>query len=79
MPAVLIRQLDAIVKIMTDTSSAGQRQVLLDQGAMILRASERSVPEKADRDDIRRRYEELLTADNLVARRSHTLDRSKMP
>jgi uncharacterized membrane protein len=79
MPAVMIRQLDALAKIMTDTSSAGQRQVLLDQGAMILRASERSVPEKADRDDIRRRYEELLTADNLVARRSHTLDRSKMP
>ena len=62
MPAVMIRQLDALVKIVTDTTSAGQRQVLLDQGAMILRASERSVPEKADRDDIRRRYEEVLTA-----------------
>ncbi len=64
MPAVMIRQLDALVKIMADTSSAGQRRVLLDQAAMIQRASERSVPEGADRDDIRRRYEEVLTADS---------------
>ena len=45
---------------MTDTSSAGQRRVLLGQAAMIQRASERTVPEKADRDDIQRRYEEVL-------------------
>jgi uncharacterized membrane protein len=63
MPAVMIRQLDALIKIMADTSSAGQRRVLLDQAAMIQRASERSVPEKADRDDIRRPYEELLAAE----------------
>ena len=62
MPAVMIRQLDALTKIMTDTSSAGQRRVLLDQAAMIERASERSVPEGADRQDIRRRYEEVLAA-----------------
>jgi uncharacterized membrane protein len=62
MPAVMIRQLDALAKIMTDTSSAGQRQVLLDQAAMIQRASERSVPEGADRQDVRRRYEEVLAA-----------------
>jgi uncharacterized membrane protein len=62
MPAVMIRMLDALVKIMTDTSSAAQRQVLLDQAAMILRASERSVPEQADRDDIRARYEQVLAA-----------------
>jgi uncharacterized membrane protein len=69
MPAVMIRQLDSLVKIMADTSSAGQRQVLLDQAAMIQRASERSVPEGADRDDIRRRYEEVLTADGRLAGR----------
>jgi|SRR5450755_3758185 uncharacterized membrane protein len=62
MPAVMIRQLDALVKIMTDTSSTAQRQVLLDQAAMILRASKRSVPEEADRDDIRQQYEQVLTA-----------------
>jgi uncharacterized membrane protein len=71
MPAVMIRQLDALVKIMADTSSAGQRQVLLDQAAMIQRASERSVPEGADRDDIRRRYEEVLTADSRLAGSDH--------
>ena len=64
MPAVMIRQLDALVKIMADSSSAGQRQVLLDQAAMIQRASERSVPEGADRDDIRRRYEEVFAAES---------------
>ena len=62
MPAVMIRQLEALTKIMDETSSAGQRQLLLDQAAMIQRASERSVPEAADRADIRRRFEAVLTA-----------------
>jgi uncharacterized membrane protein len=64
MPALMIRQLEALTKIMAETSSAGQRRVLLDQAAMIQRASERSVPEAADREDIRRRYEAVLTADS---------------
>jgi uncharacterized membrane protein len=62
MPAVMIRQLEALAKIMAETSSAGQRRVLLDQAAMIQRASERSVPEAADRDDVRRRYEAVRAA-----------------
>ena len=62
MPAVMIRQLEALAKIMADTSNAGQRRVLLDQAAMIQRASERSVPEAADRDDVRRRYAAVLAA-----------------
>jgi hypothetical protein len=52
---------------MAETSSAGQRRVLLDQAAMIQRASERSVPEAADREDIRRRYEAVLTADSRLS------------
>ena len=71
MPAVLIRQLEALTKIMADTSSAGQRRVLLEQGAMIQRASERSVPEAADRDDTRRRYEDLLSAATRLAKREN--------
>jgi uncharacterized membrane protein len=71
MPAVMIRQLEALTKIMAETSSAGQRRVLLDQAAMIQRAGERSVPEGADREDIRRRYEAVLTAD---ARLAHLAD-----
>jgi uncharacterized membrane protein len=61
-PAVMIRQLEAIAKIMAETTTAGQRRVLLDQAAMIDRACERSVPEAADRADVRRRYEAVLTA-----------------
>ena len=69
MPAVMIRQLDALAKIMAETSSAGQRRVLLEQAAMIERASERSVPEAADRDDVRRRYEAVLAAGSRPAAR----------
>ena len=63
MPAVMIRMLEALARIMAETTSEGQRRVLLDQAAMIDRASERSVPEAADRADIRRRYEAILTMD----------------
>jgi uncharacterized membrane protein len=64
MPAVMIRMLEALARIMAETSSEGQRRVLLDQAAMIDRASERSVPEAADRADIRRRYEAILTMES---------------
>jgi len=64
MPAVMIRELEALARIMTETTSEGQRRVLLDQAAMIDRASERSVPEAADRADIRRRYEAILTMES---------------
>jgi uncharacterized membrane protein len=74
MPAVMIRQLDALAKIMAETSGPGQRRVLVDQAAMIQRASERSVPEGADRDDVRRRYEDVLTADRRLAERDSTTD-----
>ena len=59
MPAVLIRQLDALSKIMA-VAPAGRSQVLLDQAAMIQRVSQRSVPEPADQADITGRYEALL-------------------
>jgi uncharacterized membrane protein len=67
MPAVMIRQLEALARIMAETTSDGQRRVLLDQAAMIDRASERSVPEAADRADIRRRYEVILTMESRLA------------
>ena len=38
---------------------------------MIQRASERSVPEGADRDDIRRRYEDLLSTATRLAKREN--------
>ena len=62
-------RLQALAKIMAETSSAGQRRVLLDQPAMIVRACERSVPEKANRDDVQRRYEAVLAAESALAGR----------
>jgi uncharacterized membrane protein len=62
MPAVLIRQLDALARIMERTTTSHDRQVLLDQAAMIERLSERSVDEPRDRADISRAYQAVLDA-----------------
>jgi uncharacterized membrane protein len=62
MPAVLIRQLDALTKIMDNTTTEEQRQLLLEQAAMILQASEESVPEPADRADVHRAHQEVVEA-----------------
>jgi hypothetical protein len=69
MPAVMIRQLEALAKMMMETSGAGQRRLLLEQAEMIQRASVRSVIEASDRADIWRRYEAVLTAEAGLARR----------
>jgi uncharacterized membrane protein len=62
MPAVMIRQLEALTKIMDHTTSAGQRELLLEQAAMIQRANEQSVPEPADQADVKREYDEVVAA-----------------
>jgi uncharacterized membrane protein len=62
MPAVMIRQLDALAKIADHTSDAQQRALLLAQAAMILQSSEESIPEPADRADVRRQYDAVLAA-----------------
>jgi len=59
MPAVLIRQLDALAKVMA-VAPPGRSQVLLDQAAMITRISERTVPEPADQAEVTARYQALL-------------------
>ncbi len=59
MPAVLIRQLDALYKIMA-VAPADRWQVLLDQAAMIQRVNLRTVPEAADQADVTARYDTLL-------------------
>jgi uncharacterized membrane protein len=58
----MIRQLEALAKMMTETSSASQRRLLLDQAEMIQRACERSVAEASDRDDVQRRFEAVAVA-----------------
>jgi uncharacterized membrane protein len=70
----MIRQLEALARIMAETTSEGQRRVLLDQAAMIERACERSVPEAADRADIQRRYEAILTLESRLTEKSRTRD-----
>ena len=56
MPAVMIRQLDALTTIMEQTTDPQRAQVLMDQAAMIQRANVESVPDESDRADVDRRY-----------------------
>jgi len=60
MSAVLIRPLDALAKIMERTATVKDRQLLLDQAAMIGRLSVASVDEESDLADIDRAYQSVL-------------------
>ena len=60
MPAVMIRQLDALAKIMERATAPEDRQLLLDQAAMIERLSLSSVDEESDRADIQRAYQAVV-------------------
>jgi uncharacterized membrane protein len=62
MPAVLIRQLDALSKIVEHTTTEQQRDLLVEQAALILEASEQSVPQASDRADVRRAYDAVGAA-----------------
>lgn len=59
MPAVMIRQLDALTTIMEQTIDTQRAEVLMEQAAMIHRANVESVAEPADREDVDRRYAAL--------------------
>jgi uncharacterized membrane protein len=60
MPAVMIRQLDALAKIMERTAAPEDRQLLLSQAAMIERLSLSTVDEESDRADVQRAYQGVL-------------------
>lgn len=62
MPAVMIRQLGALAKVIERTPAGRERQVLLDQADMIERLSVATVREAADRAAISRAYELVVTA-----------------
>lgn len=68
MPAVMIRQLDALAKVMAYAATEEQRDVLRAQAAMILRAAETSVPEPGDVADVRARHAALVAAEPLPVR-----------
>jgi uncharacterized membrane protein len=59
MPAVLIRQLEALHKVMA-VAPATRSQILLDQADMLQRLNLRTVAEPADQADVTARYEALL-------------------
>lgn len=59
LPAVMIRQLDALAKLMGHASTDDQRRVVRTQADMILRSAEASVPEPNDLADVRTRYDAL--------------------
>lgn len=67
MPAVLIRQLEALQVIMA-VAPHGRTQVLLDQADMIQRLSLRTVEEEADQADVTARYDALLALHARTAR-----------
>jgi uncharacterized membrane protein len=60
MPAVMIRQLDALIKVLERTGDPQRRALLVEQAEMIVASCEASVPEPADRADVLRRHQVLL-------------------
>jgi uncharacterized membrane protein len=67
MPAVMIRQLDVLTRVMPHTISAEQREVLQEQATMIMRVCEETVLEEKDRADVERRYERVVAAAEAAA------------
>jgi uncharacterized membrane protein len=62
MPAVYIRQLQILEKILQYVAGEGQGDVLIRHADMILRSSEESVPETNDRADVRAAYDLVVAA-----------------
>ena len=67
MPAVMIRQLEALTKIMDHTTEREHRVLLLNQAEMVYSAGVESVPEPADLADVKREYDEVLRAADRMA------------
>ncbi|WP_375487002.1 DUF2254 domain-containing protein [uncultured Mycobacterium sp.] len=60
MPAIMIRQLDALAKVIEQTPDRSRRTVLIRQAEAIQRANLGSVAEPMDRDDVTQRYEATM-------------------
>jgi uncharacterized membrane protein len=59
MPAVLIRQMDGMGKVLATSRSPEQRRVLMRQVDMIARAGGAAIPEPDDRHDLQRRHRQV--------------------
>ncbi len=62
MPAVVIRMLDALSRVVEHTVEPAQQEVLARQADMILRGAEAAGMEPKDLDDVRGRYEHFSAA-----------------
>jgi uncharacterized membrane protein len=62
MPAVTIRLLESLTKIVPYTTTPQQRAVLAEQADMLLRSSEEAIPEAHDRGDVQSRYSAFAAA-----------------
>lgn len=60
MPAIMIRQLDALAKIIEQTPDRARRTVLIRQAEAIQRSNLATVADPTDRDDVTRRYETVM-------------------
>ncbi len=59
MPAVNIRLMESLAKVLAYTRNDGQRATLLRQADMVWRAGKASISEAGDWDEINRRYEQM--------------------
>jgi uncharacterized membrane protein len=60
MPAIFIRQLENMQKVMILVSTPGQREAVLHHASIVLRASEESESEESDRRDVQAGYDLLM-------------------
>src|SRR5271170_6240635 len=60
MPAIMIRQLEALAKIMEQTPNRARQTPLIRQAEAIQRSSLATVADPSDRDDVTERYEAVL-------------------
>jgi uncharacterized membrane protein len=60
MPAIMIRQLDAIAKVIEQVSDRKRRTALIRQAEAIQRSNLATVTDPADRDDVTQRYEAVI-------------------
>jgi uncharacterized membrane protein len=60
MPAIMIRQLDAIAKVIEQVPDRQRRTALIRQAEAIQRSNLATVPDPGDRDDVTERYEAVL-------------------
>jgi uncharacterized membrane protein len=67
MPAIMIRQLDAVAKVLEQVSDSGHRTALIRQAEAIQRSNLATVADPSDRDDVTERFEAIMTMVNPTA------------